>query len=96
MKRNCKYFVKWLAAFAILFNQQIMAMSSHMPTKKAIDFTIAKYSTFKEPLLKAKFKHANIAYPPQKIAFLAFNKKKTLNFGPKIVSITGNILSPIL
>lgn len=83
MKKNCKYFGKWLITFAVLFSQQIMAMSSHMPTKRAIDFTIAKYSTFKEPLIKAKFKRANIAYPPQKIALLAFKQEKNIELWAK-------------
>lgn len=65
-------------AYLVLFSTELLAMSAHMPANRAIDRAIAKYSPFKEPLLKARFLQAKVAYPPRKIALLAFKQEQNI------------------
>ncbi len=55
-----------------------MAMSSHLPTNRAVDKAIAKFRLSKEPLLAAKFIKSGVTYPPKKIALLAFKQEQNI------------------
>lgn len=78
MKKLKIYLISILWISSCLPSFKSMAMSSHLPTNRAIDKVIAKYSITKEPLLIAKFIKSGVNYPPQKIALLAFKQEKNI------------------
>lgn len=58
-------------------------MSRKVNIDQAIDHAIARYGLHKEPQLKHWFQQAHVAYPPKKIALLAFKQEKEVQLWAK-------------
>lgn len=78
MNKRRTYLIYLISLCVSLLNFDCMAMSSHLPTNRAVDRAIARYSITKEPLLMAKFLKSGVSYPPKKIALLAFKQEQNI------------------
>ena len=67
----------------LLYSFAAHGMTSHVYYSKAIDSAIIRYGLSKEPRLRAYFSAAAVAYPPKKIALLAFKKEQSLQLWAK-------------
>lgn len=79
-KRPSKEIVMRLLAFILTcaLYQISFAMAPKVNLNVAIERAIQKYGIPAEPKLKNYFQHAGVAYPPKKIALLAFKKERKL------------------
>lgn len=78
MNKQIACFINVVILCISLLSFECMGMSSHLPTNRAVDKVVAKYSITKEPLLMAKFLKSGVTYPPKKIALLAFKKEQNI------------------
>ncbi|WP_242602037.1 L,D-transpeptidase family protein [Legionella yabuuchiae] len=72
-----------LIAILILINSSSHAMAPKLQLSKAIDRAIQRYGLPLEPQLKSYFNQADVQYPPQKIALLAFKKERHVQLWAK-------------
>lgn len=83
MKRYLSILYQLSFVFILTTSTKLVAMSSHIPTNRAIDNAIIKYCLKNEPRMIYSFKKAHIQYPPQKLALLAFKKELKIELWAK-------------
>lgn len=67
----------------IFFISSTFAMAPKVSWEKAINAAISRYGMRTEPDLKHHFDNANVAYPPNDIALLAFKKERIIELWAK-------------
>lgn len=68
---------------ALLINQFIFAMAPKLNWDNAIDKAISRYGLRTEPELQQYFSKANVSYPPNEVALLAFKKEQHIEMWAK-------------
>ncbi len=74
---------KYLFFLFFLLSDSLYAMAPKMDFQQAIERAVQRYGIPSEPELASYFKKSNVAYPPQKAAFLAFKKERELQLWAK-------------
>lgn len=67
----------------ILAIPKTFAMAQKISWEKAVDTAILRYGLRTEPELKQQFAKAQVSYPPQEVALLAFKKERKIELWAK-------------